>query len=95
MQLPVVATRVAGCVDAVVDGVTGALVNVRDADALGASLAEYLSDPTLRRKHGKAGRERVLRDFRPEPLFDALSERYWSLALRRVRSLRHTRLAAE
>jgi len=76
MQLPVVASAVPGCVDAVADGVTGTLVPVRDAAALTAALQRYLDDPELRRRHGQAGRERVLRDFCPEELWAALYGEY-------------------
>lgn len=79
MALPVVATRVTGCVDAVEDHVTGVLVPSRDADALEAAIARYLEDPELRRRHGDAARERVLRSFRPEPVWDAVLAEYCAL----------------
>ncbi|MCX7806722.1 MAG: glycosyltransferase family 4 protein, partial [Planctomycetota bacterium] len=79
MELPVVATRVTGCVDAVVDGVTGTLVPPRDAGALAGAIRMYLRDPELRRRHGRAGRERVLREFRPERIWRALLAEYVSL----------------
>jgi glycosyltransferase involved in cell wall biosynthesis len=66
MMRPVVATRIPGCTDAVADGRTGRLVPVRDAPALEDAVARYVKDPGLRARHGRAGRERVLRDFRPE-----------------------------
>ena len=47
MALPVVATRVTGCVDAVVDGVTGTLVPPRDVAALAGAVADYLKDSLL------------------------------------------------
>jgi glycosyltransferase involved in cell wall biosynthesis len=80
MGLPVVATRVTGIVDAVVDGETGALVEAGDAGALEAALARYLGDPALRERHGAAGRARALRDLEPAALEAALVERYgrWS-----------------
>ena len=76
LGLPVVGTSVPGCVDAVEDGVTGTLVPARDAGALADALRRYLNDPELRRRHGQAGRERVLRDFRPEPIWEALYQEY-------------------
>jgi glycosyltransferase involved in cell wall biosynthesis len=76
MALPVVATRVPGCVDAVEDGVTGTLVPARDAAALADAIAAYVDDPDRREAHGKAGRVRVLRDFRREPLWEALHDEY-------------------
>jgi len=71
MALPTVATDVPGCIDAVQDGVTGTLVPARDAGALADALRRYLRSPELRTCHGGAGRERVLRDFRPGALWEA------------------------
>lgn len=76
MGLPVVATRVPGCVDAVEDGVTGTLVEPRDAGALAAAIESYLRDPTLRDGHGERGRRRVLSEFRPEGIWEELFREY-------------------
>jgi glycosyltransferase involved in cell wall biosynthesis len=80
MALPIVATRVVGCVDAVVDGETGTLVPARDPGALARAVRAYLQDPVLRRRHGEAGRARVRRDFRPEDIWDATFREYVALA---------------
>ena len=85
MEVPVVGTRVPGCVDAVQDGVTGTLVPPRDAEALADAIRTYLNDPDLRRRHGRAGRERVLRDFRPEAIWEAMYQEY--VRLLRARAL--------
>jgi len=82
MRLPVVATRVTGCVDAVVDGVTGTLVPARDATALTEALRAYLIDPELRRRHGDAARTRVVRDFDQERIWSALHLEYLEQAAR-------------
>lgn len=79
MERPVVATRVPGCVDAVEEGVTGTLVPPRDAGALAAAIAAYLADPGLGAAHGRAGRARVLRDFRREAIWEALVHEYRGL----------------
>lgn len=76
MERPVVATRVTGCVDAVVDGVTGTLVDAGDPVGLAAAIRKYLHDPELRQAHGRAARMRVLRDFRPDSLCRALEAEY-------------------
>jgi len=83
MGLPVVASRVPGCVDPVQDGVTGTLVPARDARALEGALRRYLSQPEMRRVHGRAGRERVLRDFRPESIWDLTYRAYAELLQKR------------
>ena len=76
MEVPVVATRIPGCVDAVVDGITGTLVPARDAEALTEAVERYIRQPELRQRHGTAGRERVLSEFRQEGLSRALYEHY-------------------
>lgn len=76
MAVPIVATRIPGCIDAVVDGVTGTLVPPRDANALAYAIRQYLNDSELRRQHGLAGRERVMRDFRPEDMWEAVYSEY-------------------
>lgn len=78
-SLPTVATAVPGCVDAVADGRTGALVPPRDAAALAGAIGAYLRDPALRRAHGRAARERVETEFRRERIWRGLAELYGEL----------------
>ena len=85
MELPVVATEVPGCVDAVQDSVTGTLVPPRHASALKEAIRHYLLDPELRRRHGRAGRERVLREFRQEDIWEELYGEYTRLLQMRER----------
>jgi glycosyltransferase involved in cell wall biosynthesis len=73
---PVVATAVTGCRDAIADGVTGLLVPPDDLDALTDALQQLLTDPARARRLGRAGRARVLRDFRPEAIWRALADQY-------------------
>ncbi|BDG02291.1 glycosyltransferase family 4 protein [Anaeromyxobacter oryzae] len=79
MGVPIVASRVPGCTDAVRDGETGTLVPPRDAAALAAALARYLADPELRARHGAAARRWVMAEFQPEPLRHALAAEYCQL----------------
>lgn len=76
MGLPIVASRATGCRDAVIDGVTGSLVSTGNAAELEAALARYLEDADLRTTHGQAGREHVLRNYRPEHLQRAVQRVY-------------------
>jgi glycosyltransferase involved in cell wall biosynthesis len=79
MAVPTVATRVPGCTDAVVDGVTGILVPPRDSAELASAMARYASEAGLRQMHGCAARTRVLRDFRPEAIYHELYRHYCDL----------------
>ena len=56
--LPVVATRVIGSAEVVVEGETGLLVRPKDPTALEHALAQLLADPALRARFGTAGRQR-------------------------------------
>lgn len=76
MQVPVIASRIPGCSDAVIDGVTGTLVEVRNASELARAMRRYLDDPELRKQHGAAGRKRVLRDYVPEDMFQCILAEY-------------------
>jgi glycosyltransferase involved in cell wall biosynthesis len=60
---PVVASAVGGLLDAVEDGVTGALVAPRDPRALREALERLLADADLRRRLGAAARERARERF--------------------------------
>jgi glycosyltransferase involved in cell wall biosynthesis len=73
---PVVATVVDGCVDAIVDGVTGTLVPARDAPALAAAMCTYLADSALRGRVGRAARKRVLAVYSRHALWSALHRIY-------------------
>lgn len=79
MGIPVVASAVEGCLDAVADGATGLLVPVGDVPRLAAALGAYLRDPDRRRCYGEAGRARVAAWFRQELVWDAQTAHYQSL----------------
>jgi len=70
--LPVVATDVGGNAELVVEGATGTLVPRADPGALAAGIARYLDQPELRRRHGRAARERAV----AELSLDAMVQRY-------------------
>lgn len=79
MGLPCVASRVTGCVDAVVDGATGVLVRAGDAGVLRFALDRYIREPHLRRRHGVAARARAVQHFRPRAVWEALRNQYLEL----------------
>jgi glycosyltransferase involved in cell wall biosynthesis len=76
--LPVVATRVGGLPELVVEGETGLLVPAGDPEELAAAIARLLDDPDLRERFGSAGRARVETHFGLEPFLDAHLELYRS-----------------
>jgi sugar transferase (PEP-CTERM/EpsH1 system associated) len=58
-ELPVVATRVGGIPELVVDGVTGTLVPPGDAERMARAMLGYAMDSERTRHHGLEGRARV------------------------------------
>jgi len=81
--LPVVATRVGGLGEAVVDGETGLLVKPDDAGGLGAALERMLGDPELRESCGRAGRRRVRERYDAAAMVAAYEELYGEVLARR------------
>ncbi len=64
MSRPVITTDAPGCRDTVVDGETGLLCRVRDADDLARAMLDYARTPIDdRQAMGRRGRDRVVRDF--------------------------------
>jgi len=59
----VVATDAGGLPEVVEDGVTGFVVPKGDANAIATAVDTLLSDPALRDRMGKAGRERAVARF--------------------------------
>lgn len=72
----VVTTQASGAVDSVVDGITGIVVPIGDAKALVDAIARLLADPEMATRMGRAGRERVKREFRQEDVWEALAALY-------------------
>ena len=83
--LPVVASRVGGVPEQVVEGETGLLVEPGDPEPLAAALERLTDDPALRRRLGAAGRARAEERFDLEPFRRAHLELYSrELATRRL-----------
>ncbi|MBF8258821.1 MAG: hypothetical protein HW377_1195 [Actinobacteria bacterium] len=75
----VVATRVGGNPEAVIDGETGILVPPRDPSTLSAAILSLLRDPERARAMGEAGRRRVVEHFSLEKMVREIESLYDSL----------------
>ncbi len=62
-EVPVVSTQTSGIPELVEDGVTGLLVPPENPAALADALQRLADDPELGQRMGRAGREKVLREF--------------------------------
>lgn len=77
--LPVIASRVGGMPETMLDGVSGLLVPPRDPEALAAALRQLAGDPDRCRRMGLAGRRHVEQHFDLAPLHDQLVDLYQSM----------------
>jgi glycosyltransferase involved in cell wall biosynthesis len=62
-EVPVIASRLSGIPELVIDGETGMLVRPGDADALARAIERVARDANLRKRFGAAGRALVMREF--------------------------------
>jgi glycosyltransferase involved in cell wall biosynthesis len=74
--LPVVATRVGGNPEVVVDGETGYLVASRDPSQLAARLVQLVENPEIARDMGRRARERVVEHFEVSRMISRYEELY-------------------
>jgi glycosyltransferase involved in cell wall biosynthesis len=74
--LPVVASAVGGIPEIVQDGITGKLVPPQAPVALAQSLREILANPEASKKMGKAGAERIRRNFSSQQMVNNMNEIY-------------------
>ncbi len=88
--LPVVATKVGGVPEVVMDNKTGLLVEPRNVSELAGALEKLILNPDLREKMGRAGRAFVESDYRWESNLKAMSDLYMEvtgqIAVNRTRS---------
>ena len=81
MSLPVVATDIRGCREAVVHGKTGFIVSPQDSNKLAEALQTLLLDPNLRHVYGQAGRQRVEAEYDERFVFGRLAQFYGELGV--------------
>jgi glycosyltransferase involved in cell wall biosynthesis len=81
--LPVVTTNATGAIDAIEHGVTGLLAPVKDPVRLADAILTLLSDPVKMQSMGQQGRARVLKSFRNEAIWEALTSLYKEMLVER------------
>lgn len=78
LKLPVICSDTYGMADTFIEGVTGLKCKVKDDLSLCKSMKQLYEDKPLRQSMGKAGRERVMKDFSKQLVTDAWVEFYKS-----------------
>lgn len=79
--LPVVATRVGGNSELVVDGESALLVERENSAALSEAIKAYIEDPELRQRHGDAARVRVEQFFSLDGMVRQYADVYQQAAI--------------
>jgi lipopolysaccharide/colanic/teichoic acid biosynthesis glycosyltransferase len=79
-ERPVVTTNATGAVDSVIDGKTGFIVPVRDAENLAKALLQIANLPDRGREMGRAGRALAERSFDQKKVWKNLFAYYTSIA---------------
>jgi glycosyltransferase involved in cell wall biosynthesis len=63
MEIPCIATQVAGIPELVRDGIDGLLVAPSDEHGLAGAIARLMDDPELRLRLGRSSRRRVVEEY--------------------------------
>lgn len=79
MGLPVIATNIRGCREAVIHGKTGLIVPPKDSEKLAEALETLLKDSERRQVYGAAGRQRIESEYDENLVFGRLAEFYREL----------------
>lgn len=76
LEKPTIGSNAPGIDEALLDGLTGILVPPADSAALSVGMASLLDDPELRKRLGRAGRERALKIFSQQAMVDGFDSLY-------------------
>jgi len=78
MQLPVLTTKVTGCIDSIIEGVTGEYIS-KDPHDIAAKIAYYLDNKEIALAHGLNGRTFVQQHFAQEKIWDEIESKVLEL----------------
>jgi len=73
---PVVANAHGGCIEAIVEGTTGLLVEPGDAGGMAAAITSLIDEPEEAARLGRNGRERILSELTPESFVQKWTDLY-------------------
>jgi glycosyltransferase involved in cell wall biosynthesis len=87
--LPVIATRVTGAPEAIVDGVTGILVDIGDIRGLADAMCKLVGDVNLTHGMGAAARKRAESEFPYAKMLDRIEKLYLDLIDSKMKLLKN------
>lgn len=75
LKLPVITTRVTGCIDSIIEGVTGKFV-LNESRSIANAIEFYINNPQTRKIHGENGREFVVKNFEQKIIWKEIEKLY-------------------
>lgn len=79
MARPVIATNTGGCPEAVANGKSGILVSLKNPGKITEAIIYLFENPEIARQMGIAGREKIIKEFNKEIIFNRLKKEYQRL----------------
>ena len=79
MQKPVIVGDIGGCPETIDNGITGILVPVKNTEKLIEAIDSILDNPQIGKEMGRRGREKIVKEFRKEIIFERLEKNYKEL----------------
>ncbi|HEC92726.1 MAG TPA: glycosyltransferase family 1 protein [Candidatus Atribacteria bacterium] len=76
MEKPIVTTDAPGCREAVENGVNGFLIPIKNSKALAEAIEKLILNKDLRKKMGRASREKVVKEFSDEVIVHKVLQLY-------------------
>jgi len=76
MERPVIATNTGGCPEAANNGETGILIPLKDVEKLTEAIIYLFNNPEKAREMGRKGRQKILKEFSEDIVFDILKKEY-------------------
>jgi glycosyltransferase involved in cell wall biosynthesis len=71
MELPIITTRVTGCVDSIVENSTGIFTEI-NSNSISEKIQFYIDNPYISNAHGKNGRTFILKNYLEEDIWKKL-----------------------
>ncbi|SDB82847.1 glycosyltransferase family 4 protein [Williamwhitmania taraxaci] len=75
MQIPILTTRVTGCIDSIIEDVTGIFVE-NSSISIANGIEYYLNHPSIANEHGRNGRDFVTKYFDQEIIWSEIEKLY-------------------
>ena len=75
MQIPVLTTRATGCIDSIIEDVTGKFI-ANDSNSIANAIEFYINNPLIAKEHGKNGREFVIKYFDQKIIWQEIEKLY-------------------